>query len=614
MCSSASIKTEDGKEESHGLNLLDIVVHGVKTILTALGPEDRVSIVTFESQIQIIKELGPIGDETALAQLNGKLDALRPMGSTNLWAGLTSGISQITKYKKEGRISSLVLLTDGAPTDKQPDEIVSSLRELKASSEVGQLPTINTFGFGYNINSAMLLDIAKIGNGTYSFIPDAGFVGTTFVNCTANNLCMYSPVVTLEIKPLNNTKIVSSLPPSNVIHLDSLQFDQTRDFAFQISMDSKLGDNEPYLEAVVSYEIFGQKRNEVAQIKAQGTDRAGSPLIATHVARCALINGVQKALDNSKGNTEKVAFADLLTQIPESLAIHKDLSGQITEAFSNPAYWRKWGEHYVRSLLRAHHLQQCTNFKDPGVQEYGGKMFSGIRDVLDDKFLSIPPPKPKTSYSQRGGGYGSNQSSAPAVKSMASYYSVSAPCFSGECQVQRWSKATDSFETAQISSLIRGDVVIGDHGKKVKIECVLKTNSASGKFDLVELSNGLIVTPWHPVREAEGQGWRFPAELGKVQSRKCDAVYSFVLETGMSLMEINQWQCVSLGHGREEDEVVKHEYFGGDRVVEDLRKMKGWSRGRIEMKEGCMVRGDNGLVSGLNADMEQESQACIPDN
>ena len=31
----------------------------------------------------------------------------------------------------------------------------------------------------------------------------------------------------------------------------------------------------------------------------------------------------------------------------------------------------KWGKHYLQSLQRAHELQQCNNFKDPGVQFYG---------------------------------------------------------------------------------------------------------------------------------------------------------------------------------------------------------------------------------------------------
>ena len=41
--------------------------------------------------------------------------------------------------------------------------------------------TINTFGFGYSLDSPLLGDLANHGGGMYNFIPDSGFVGTVFI-------------------------------------------------------------------------------------------------------------------------------------------------------------------------------------------------------------------------------------------------------------------------------------------------------------------------------------------------------------------------------------------------------------------------------------------------
>jgi hypothetical protein len=45
-------------------------------------------------------------------------------------------------------------------------------------------------------------------------------------------------------------------------------------------------------------------------------------------------------------------------------------------------------------FLGAHLLQQCNNFKDPGVQHYGqGQLFNSLRDEMDGIFCGLPAPK-----------------------------------------------------------------------------------------------------------------------------------------------------------------------------------------------------------------------------
>lgn len=46
----ATLKDGAGKQEDNGLMVLDIVKHAVNTILTCLGPKDRLAIVSFETK------------------------------------------------------------------------------------------------------------------------------------------------------------------------------------------------------------------------------------------------------------------------------------------------------------------------------------------------------------------------------------------------------------------------------------------------------------------------------------------------------------------------------------------------------------------------------------
>ncbi len=54
MDAEAKFKNLAGDWESHGLSLLDIVKHAVKTVVHAMGPQDRISVVVFSNQGNLV--------------------------------------------------------------------------------------------------------------------------------------------------------------------------------------------------------------------------------------------------------------------------------------------------------------------------------------------------------------------------------------------------------------------------------------------------------------------------------------------------------------------------------------------------------------------------------
>ncbi len=98
------------------------------------------------------------------------------------------------------RIRSILLLTDGVPNVQPPRGHVPMMK-LFAEKHGGSLPcSISTFGFGYNLESDLLNDIAVEGDGAFAFIPDASFVGTVFVHALANVLTTAARAVTVSIE------------------------------------------------------------------------------------------------------------------------------------------------------------------------------------------------------------------------------------------------------------------------------------------------------------------------------------------------------------------------------------------------------------------------------
>ena len=137
----------------------------------------------------------------------------------------------------------------------------------------------------------------------------------------------------------------------------------------------------------------------------------------------------------------------------------------------------------------------------------------------------------------------------------------------------------------------------GPAAGKAKVRLVVKTDCSQGREKLVALNDGkLLITPWHPVRHA-GR-WVFPADIGSQCMRPCPAVYSILLDSGHRL-QVGGVECVTLGHGIEQDAVAAHEYYGSLRVVRDLEGMPGFESGSLHFQHDPVARSDDGRIAGF---------------
>ena len=245
------------------------------------------------------------------------------------------------------------------------------------------------------------------------------------------------------------------------------------------------------------------------------------------------------------------------------------------------------------SLGRTHILQQCNNFKDPGVQHYGGDDFNKNRDTIDEIFLGIPPPKPLKKTTQSSSSTQSFSSTQP-VSDMSAYYNSAGVCFEGNSSV-KMVNGSEKF----VKDIKKDDEILGVSGNGVKVICVLKTSCKGNKQHFVDI-NGLKITPWHPVKIDEM--FYFPESLGEIKEYDCDFIYSFVLEKE-HLMIINDTKCITLGHGFQQN-IAKHDFFGTEKVINQLKEMKGWNQGLIQMKFDCVIRDEDNLVKGFKLNQE----------
>lgn len=138
----------------------------------------------YSSNAQVLYPISPMSRENKSKAWEA-VRGLRTTGQTNLWDGLLSALDLCTAAHVPH--ANILLLTDGQPNIGPPRGHIPSLRAY-FENHPGLSVEISTFGFGYNMASRLLHDLAAEGGGAYAFIPDSSFVGTAFVNAVANVL------------------------------------------------------------------------------------------------------------------------------------------------------------------------------------------------------------------------------------------------------------------------------------------------------------------------------------------------------------------------------------------------------------------------------------------
>jgi len=280
-----------------------------------------------------------------------------------------------------------------------------------------------------------------------------------------------------------------------------------------------------------------------------------------------------------------------------------DLNGQIKESLnmtvvgSREDWFNRWGIHYLRSLATAYKNEICNNFKDKGVSNFGSGLFERLRDEISDIFDDIPPPKvthppPVT----RGGGVmrgGSRSRQSAPLVSMSTYNTASGGCCASGCKIMMEDKTYQNVE-----SIKKGDKVLTVDSQNLcsvsEIECVVKTKCKNDKVDMVVLNN-LKITPYHPIKIVSMAGigeWEYPIDSKKVETVKTDYMYTFVIENRESVM-VDDYVFSTYGHSLNDNDVIFHEYFGSDSVINDLKRFEGYTDGVVELREDSFVRDNN---------------------
>ena len=604
MGSEATLKGDHNETVSHGISVLSLTVSAAKTILHSLNEHDNVSIVTYSEKAHTLCTNVSCSSVNRVA-MEAQLDSLKPTFNTNMWDGIQSSLDILRTTSPESRVKGVLLLTDGIPNVEPPRGHEYMLDKYFKEHNFNCM--VSCYGFGYSLMSELLLNISEISGGDgFSFIPDASLLGNVFIHGISNLLSTAISNVDVKIG-LTNGALFQNRDESISFTIDSLKYGQSKNFIFNVNV-SEYGDMDD-LEEIAEITLI------TPDVTIQ-RNKSGAPEESYYIEqkyRHEAIHVIDQCISKKKfnDNSFKPLLNELITDIQEEGVENEyisnilfDLNGQVKEALNMTSegerkdWFSRWGIHYLRSLKDAYKNEVCNNFKDKGVSNFGGELFNRTREKVSDIFDTIPPPKadivPKAPSRGAMRGGSSQPRSAPA--SMSVYNNASGGCCAKGSVVLM---GDESFK--KVEDLKKGDEVVtydpenNQHFSKSKIVCVVETVCPGGE-ELMSTINNLKITPWHPIIHymAFQENWKFPINMKTPSLIQCDSMFTFVVENRKSLI-VEGFVFATYGHGLG-GEVISHDYFGTDKVINDIRKFNTYEEGYVILDNSMFHRENEKVV------------------
>jgi len=168
----ALVLDKSGSMEKEGK--IDFVRQAARMLVNRLGPEDILTLVTYENRVRVPIPARRVSDRQIFHRI---IDGIYPGGRTFLSGGLEEGFKQARRFRRKGYVSRVILLSDGLAN-------IGLLDPVKLSQRTGVMyesgVTVSTFGMGFDFDENLLAAMATGGGGNYYYISRPGDILAAF--------------------------------------------------------------------------------------------------------------------------------------------------------------------------------------------------------------------------------------------------------------------------------------------------------------------------------------------------------------------------------------------------------------------------------------------------
>ena len=171
-------------------------------LLNKLRPQDKVSIVTFDHEVEVLLQHEPASNKIKIANI---IRSIHTRGSTDLNNGLIKGYELTAQKYQENANNKVLMLTDVLTNTGQVDveAIIKNANNYSNRHQIG----ITLVAIGVQVNDALGRQITKSGKHSFHYVNDSEDIKKIFVDEVESIFSKIAKDVKLEIEFDRNLKM-----------------------------------------------------------------------------------------------------------------------------------------------------------------------------------------------------------------------------------------------------------------------------------------------------------------------------------------------------------------------------------------------------------------------
>lgn len=279
---SGSMYEEDGTGKSR----LNRIQSAALSALNMLQPNDTLAVVAFGHDAQIILPSTKLSDRARIQDVLERIDRhdVDP-GGTSMDQGLTLAIQEVEKNAEPGRLTQIVVLTDGETSGEQ---VCRRLAQQAGTKNIH----LTLMGIGTEWNAGLLKDMAQLAEGKWYYIDvsQADDAERAFQQEFGHLSQAGFTNVELQIWPIKDVKVkrtrqvvpeikeLSVTEPEErhlVVSLGTLERDKPTRYVLDLSLPKRPDGSYVILQMEVSYNLGTGKRETTGKLPLQIQYAAG---------------------------------------------------------------------------------------------------------------------------------------------------------------------------------------------------------------------------------------------------------------------------------------------------------------------------------------------------